>query len=208
MADFHTHITVAAAASLLAGSSLLQAGTVTLPQAAVLVFAGTVAGLLPDVDSDHSIPAQWLFRLLSAVLFALVWQMMPASMPTAEMLLYAGTSALLMRYPLVQLFTRITVHRGLFHSLPAAMLAGLAMAAMGQCLLHWPPVLYQWSAVFVCGGYLLHLLLDELFSVNLMGASLKASFGTALTLFSPASWLSYVLMYSAVIVGAYLLTMP
>jgi len=181
---------------------------VTQGEAAALFALGTLAGLLPDIDSDHSIPAQWLFRLLSlaTALFVLFrWQ---GKMPLWQLLACAGAGAVLMRYIVLNLFARITVHRGLFHSLPAGLLAGLATIALGQLLMDWT-LHFSWlAAAFVSGGYLLHLVLDEMFSVNLMGSSLKKSFGTALTLFSPVAWPAYVLLYAAVIAGMLLLPMP
>jgi len=64
------------------------------------------------------------------------------------------------------------------------------------------------AASFVSGGYLLHLLLDEIYSVNFMGSTLKKSFGSALTLFTRSSWLSYLLLYAAVGASFYLLPTP
>jgi len=55
------------------------------------------------------------------------------------------------------------------------------------------------AAAFVGGGYLLHLLLDEIYSVDLMGGSFKQSFGSALTLFNTSAWGSYLLLYLAVV---------
>jgi membrane-bound metal-dependent hydrolase YbcI (DUF457 family) len=112
------------------------------------------------------------------------------------------------RYIVYALFASITEHRGLFHSLPAALLFGLATISIGIHLLHWKLGFAWLAAGFVSGGYLLHLLLDEIYSVNFMGSTLKKSFGSALTLFTRSSWLGYLLLYLAVGAGFYLLPRP
>jgi len=208
MANFNTHITVAAAGSLLATGICLQTAHLTQAESAALFAMGTLAGLLPDIDSDHSLPAQWIFSLLSlatALLILFGWQ---GKLPLWQLLACAAAGAVVMRYIILKLFTRITVHRGLFHSLPAALLAGLATVVLGQHLMGWSLDFTWLAAAFITCGYLLHLLLDEMFSVNLMGSSLKQSFGTALTLFAPAAWPAYLLLYSAVLAGIVLLPMP
>jgi len=117
-------------------------------------------------------------------------------------------SALFVRYIAYALFAGITEHRGLFHSLPAALLFGLSTVSIGIHMLGWSLHFAWLAAAFVSGGYLLHLLLDEIYSVNFMGSTLKKSFGSALTLFTRSSWLSYLLLYAIVGAGFYLLPMP
>jgi len=82
------------------------------------------------------------------------------------------------------------------------------LGSIGIHLLGWALHFAWLAAAFVCGGYLIHLLLDELYSVNFMGSTLKKSFGSALTLFNRSSWLSYLLLYAIVGAGFYLLPMP
>lgn len=68
------------------------------------------------------------------------------------------------------------------------------------------PPLSSWIAgFFTAGGYLTHLILDELYSVDLYGAKLKKSFGTALTFFSWHKPLPFLVLY-ATILGAWQFT--
>jgi len=198
MANFNTHITVAGAASLAATGVCLQADLITQSQALLLLPLGIIAGVLPDIDSDHSVPARLVFGLLSfAVAAALVFSCQ-GKMNVYALLLLGGAGALFMRHIILYIFTRITVHRGLFHSLPAALLSGLLAALLGVRLFHWTAHFAWLAAAFVSGGYLFHLLLDEIYSVDLMGGTFKQSFGSALTLFSTSAWASYLLLYLAV----------
>jgi len=58
MANFKTHVSVAAALSGVLATGFLAAG-VAAPKDVWLYFAmGTVGGVLPDIDADHSIPGR------------------------------------------------------------------------------------------------------------------------------------------------------
>src|SRR5262249_47510635 len=77
---------------------------------------------------------------------------------------------LVIRYGLCALFKKVTVHRGMFHSVPAMLIAGLFVFLAYQS----PSLLIR---VYLAGGIMLgffsHLLLDELCSVDLTGARLR-----------------------------------
>lgn len=208
MASFRTHITVAVIASGAATLSCMQADLVTHREALIPFALGVLAGILPDIDSDYSVPTRMLFKLLSVVAALLVVACFVEELNIFYLLGLAGLAAFSVRYIIYPLFASMTEHRGLFHSLPAAMLFALFVVGIGLYGLYWS-VEFSWlAASFMCGGYLVHLLLDEFYSVDFMGRSLKASFGTALTLFSPSSWGSYILLYMAVGLGVYLLPLP
>jgi len=208
MASFQTHIAVAASGSLTASAICLETGLINQPQALALFSLGILAGILPDIDSDHSIPTRLVFNILSfavAISAILIFQ---GQMNLFYLLGLALMSALSVRYVVYTLFARVTEHRGLFHSVPAALLFGLASFALAYDVLSLPINLAWLVAAFVSGGYILHLLLDELYSVNFIGATMKKSFGSALTFFSRSSWVSYLLLYAAVGLGLYVLPLP
>jgi len=208
MASFRTHLAVAAVASASASALCVQAGLLALPEALMLAALGTAAGILPDIDSDHSIPTRLVFNLLSGVVAIFLLVAYAGQLHLPILLALAAGGVLCVRYVLYPIFAAITVHRGLFHSLPAALLLALCTASLGLYTLHWS-VNFSWlTACFVCGGYLVHLLLDELYSVDFMGRGLKGSFGSALTVFSFSSWLAYSAMYLAVIAGFNTIPLP
>jgi membrane-bound metal-dependent hydrolase YbcI (DUF457 family) len=105
-----------------------------------------------------------------------------------EMIILAGAAAyLLIRFGLSELLKRYTVHRGMFHSLPAAVIAG----ELAFLVLPGDDVrlrIYTAGAVVI--GYLSHLLLDEVYSFEWYHGRvrLKNSFGTALKLFGHKWW--------------------
>lgn len=208
MANFQTHCTVAAGASVAATAVCAEAGAVNSSQGLLLIALGVFSGILPDIDSDHSVPTRLVFNMIS---FGVAIGSLFALQGEVNLLYLLGISllgALFVRYVVYIIFAGITEHRGLFHSLPAALLFGLSTVSIGIHLLAWP-LRFAWlAASFVTGGYLLHLLLDEIYSVNFMGSTFKKSFGSALTLFTRSSWLAYLLLYAIVGVGFYLLPMP
>jgi hypothetical protein len=83
-----------------------------------------------------------------------------------------------------KIFAKFTVHRGIFHSLLAALFFWFLTTAVTYHVFGLSPFNAWLTGCFVGLGYVLHLLLDELYSVDLMGASVKRSFGTAVKVVS------------------------
>ena len=182
MADFKNHLIGAAAVSGVAATGLMLAGAV--PQEAVLGYfaLGIVGGLLPDIDSDTSIPLRIAFNTLAVVAgFLLIFSFgRRYSLVELTMLWLACFAGI--RYGIFILFTRLTVHRGLIHSIPAGVLSGLITAVLAYRLFDATAPQAWLSGSFVLLGFLVHLLLDEFYSVNLMGLRVKRSFGSAFNL--------------------------
>ena len=109
-------------------------------------------------------------------------------------LLIGVSSFLLVRYSLLKLFNSLTVHRGVFHSLLAAGFFGLIITCISFQVLQQDS-LFSWiSGVFITIGFIIHLLLDEMYSVDLANKRLKRSFGTALKLYGYRSPIESLLM--------------
>ena len=83
-----------------------------------------------------------------------------------------------------KLFARFSVHRGVFHSLLAAVFFGFLTTSLTYHLFRLSALGAWMSGLFVSVGYVIHLVLDEIYSVDLTGARVKRSFGTALKLIS------------------------
>lgn len=208
MANFATHLYGAAAVSSVGALACHTAGWADQSQTQTLFLLGVAGGLLPDIDSDSSTPIRAFFTLLGAVLgfaagFAFVGQLAPVELG----LVWLGVF-LAVRYGVLEIFARFTVHRGLLHSLLAAVFMGMAAVHLS---LHWLGIAPQqaWlNGLFITLGYLTHLVLDELYSVNLLNARVKRSFGTALKPLSlRAPWAS-MLMVVAVAAMAYTAPRP
>lgn len=180
MADFKTHLSVAGTLSGVPAIGCLQTGLAE-PQDALLFFTmGTVGGVLPDIDSDHSIPVNILFSCLATLAaFFSVFSGIGTYSIVESILLWVAVFVIV-RYLGFELFKRFTVHRGVFHSLLAAVFFCFLSATLLHDVFALPSALAWLSGCFIVFGYLIHLLLDELYSVDMMGVRLKKSFGTAL----------------------------
>lgn len=64
MADFKTHISVAAGASFVAGLSAYTLGMATIPQTLFIIMLGGIGGILPDIDSPIVLPKNGFFQFL------------------------------------------------------------------------------------------------------------------------------------------------
>ncbi|MCH4565460.1 MULTISPECIES: metal-dependent hydrolase [Halomonas] len=183
MADFRTHLGVAVAGGVLLGFGGWQATPLSAPEAASLAVLTAFGGILPDIDSDNSHAIRLIFTLLavlSVVGGALLLQewLSPGAIVVACGGLYIGV-----RYALSAVFKRFSVHRGIWHSLLAALLCGLATTAASYQWLSQSAWLAWAQGLALVLGTLIHLLLDELYSVDLVGTRIKRSFGTAFKLF-------------------------
>lgn len=182
MANFTTHI---AAGTVVAGAlgTLTLAADVVAPENVVAVtLAGVLGSVLPDIDLKDSRPGRAMFAGLGiffsfAVLFTHVMKYSIAEL----WILWLGT-LVFVRYGLHAIFHRISVHRGIWHSVLAGVFCSAATAIAFVNLLDKPDGVAWLAAGFMFVGYLVHLVLDELYSVDVMDTRVKASFGTALKL--------------------------
>lgn len=200
MANFNTHISVAFVASGAAALVVYKAGMVSGAEYLLCVIAGTLGGLLPDIDLESSVPARIGFNVISLlVAFGMViyWS---ARLSLVGLGLTWLATYLVMRWGVLQAFCRLTVHRGLVHSLPYMMLLALGLVYASFYGMKYGAVFSWFVGLFLFFGSMIHLLLDEIYSVNVFGLKLKKSFGTALKVFEPSKSGWYVGLYLGVIV--------
>lgn len=200
MAGFNVHISVGLMASGVAATAVKVVGLATAQQMVLYFLLGTVGSLLPDVDSKSSTPAHVAFALLSTLLaFVAMFHAAQTFHTVAELLLVWLATYLAFRWFVFFLFNRLTQHRGLFHSLPAAALATTGTAALSHALLGLPAQVAWMSGCFVGLGYLLHLLLDEMHSLNPFGMRQRRSLGTALKLYRKGHAMANAILYLAIL---------
>jgi hypothetical protein len=200
-------IAMAAFAQHIQFSSVLGAGYSgalwwfgTEPTHAILagVLCG-VSGMLPDLDSDSGKPTKEIFGITATIVpLLLIHRLRNLGMTPEGVILTACAVYLAIRFGVSWLFKCFTVHRGMFHSLPAAL-----TAAEIAFLFHHDPNtngrLMLAGGVLI--GFLSHLLLDEIYSINASGLRIRLnkSAGSALKLFSsslPATLVAYLILGS------------
>jgi hypothetical protein len=180
MADFRTHVAVASTVSGVLAIGTMVAGIAT-PKEVVLFFcAGTIGGVLPDIDSDHTIPVQILFSVLAVGLAFMSVFSRADTFSLVELSILWIAVHLFVRHVLYRIFAKFTVHRGIIHSQLAALFFLLLSAAVAYHLFGLGTVSAWLLGCFVALGYMIHLVLDEIYSVDITGARIKKSFGTAL----------------------------
>jgi hypothetical protein len=197
MANFKGHITTSATLGVAYGAFGWYYWQ--LDWAPAVLGAGWTAlgGMLPDLDSDSGIPVREMFNLAGAfVPVLLLPRLYGFQLTPDQMLVVLGGIYLVVRFGLSQVFKRITVHRGMFHSVPAMLIAGLAVF-----LIYHNPNIYirGFVGLGVMIGFLSHLALDEMFAVDFTGATPKLNqfAGSALKFWSkswPASLLTYAIL--------------
>lgn len=208
MANFTTHI---AAGTVVAGSlaTLTLAADVIAPENLVAVtMAGVLGSVLPDIDLKDSRPSRAMFAGLAiffsfAVLFTNAMRYSIAEL----WILWLGTLALV-RYGLHAVFHRISVHRGIWHSILAAVFSAAATAVVFRYALGTHEGVAWLAAGFMFVGFIVHLVLDEIYSVDVMDTRIKSSFGTALKVLDRRHPMSSAAMAAAAALSFWLAPSP
>jgi len=188
MANFNTHLNTAFIVTGLGSATLLSADHIDLNDALWLWFLGLIGGLLPDIDSDNSTSLDTIFNLfsLSAVILVLYYitTELIVKISFVELIMVPLFVYGFMKFIIRSIFEWITVHRGSCHSLLFLLLCALLTTQVTWKLYDQSTTeaaTFAWLAGgFILLGGFVHLLLDELYSVDLNNIAIKRSFGTAL----------------------------
>jgi LexA-binding, inner membrane-associated putative hydrolase len=183
MANFTTHIAIGTVVSGALATLTLAADVVAPENLVAVTLAGALGSVLPDIDLKDSRPSRAMFAGLAIFASFAVLFNAATTYSIAELwLLWLGT-LILVRYGLHSIFHRFAVHRGIWHSILAAVFCAVATAIVFRHLMDKPDGVSWLAAAFMFVGYITHLTLDEIYSVDVMDTRLKSSFGTALKLF-------------------------
>lgn len=180
MANFNTHFTVAATASAVVSGTLLSMEVVSPEQAVIAFVLGTFGGLLPDVDSAHSTSIKVGFNVLSLLLTIMLIFVKSSTYSIVEMLIMSALVFSGIRYGFLEIFRKISKHRGMFHSVPVALIWGIVIAILMHFFFGLNSLVSWVYGFMITVGYLVHLTLDETYSVDLGNRRVKKSLGTAL----------------------------
>jgi len=188
VANFPTHIAVGTVVSGALATVTLAADLVSAENIVAVTLAGVLGSVLPDIDLKDSRPARAMFAGLAVFFSFAVLFSLERKYSIAEMLvLWLGT-LLLVRYAGKAVFFRFSYHRGIWHSLLAMLFCALITSWIYYKPLQRDAAVAWLAAAFLSIGFLTHLLLDELYSVDVMDTRIKASFGTALKLVDTKHW--------------------
>ena|SRR5688572_4629346 len=179
MAGFQTHIAVSTVTGLGYGLWGYHAGA---PLETCVLAGGlcSVSGMLPDLDSDSGRPVQEISSFAAAIVPMLMLERFQGfGWPRETIVVAAAGIYALIRFGVAEIFKRYTVHRGMWHSIPACLTCGLIafLIVGGEDL-----AIRLFKSGAVALGFLSHLVIDEIWSFQLRSGKLniKRSFGTAL----------------------------
>ena len=174
MANFTTHIAVG---TVVCGalSTLTLAADVVAPENLVAVtLAGVLGSILPDIDLRDSRPARMMWSGLAIFFSFAVLFFYATEYSIAELwIIWLGT-LVFVRYGLQAIFDRIAVHRGIWHSILAAAFMGVFTAIAYYHIFRRPDGVAWLAGAFTFIGYLVHLALDEIYSVDIGDRRVRA----------------------------------
>jgi len=206
MALFREHISVGAIVAIIGVVLAYHYAYVTDWRLLAWLFVVTVvASMLPDVDSDSSLPFHFVYGLFTVICVgvALLYTLVTGWDSWYELAGRPLVVGIVVWFVVGGIVKRLTKHRGMFHSLPAALILSLCHLLVVRALGYGDTA----GVLLAAGaglGYIAHLVLDELHSTVSVDGSLfkpRRSLGTALKLFSgsrTATIFTYVLLATLV----------
>ncbi len=208
MALFKEHITFGAVIAVVGVVLLYFYALVTDPILLALLFAVTVIGsFLPDVDSDSGVPFYAVFGAFTLLCTGVsLYYLLSHPPQTIYFLIGVPFATCLFVWAVVgTIFKHFTHHRGIMHSIPAMIIAGLSTFIAARSLEQGDHMSLIF-ALAVSIGFASHLFLDEIHSENLMDGNPfvhKRSLGTALKFFSDSGWVN---LFTYLIIASLLYT--
>ena len=203
MADFKTHITTSTTLGIVYGvAGHLNWG---IPTSTCVIGASLcgLAGMLPDMDSDSGHAQREIMTFAAAVTpMLMISRFALLGLNAEHMVIATGCVYIIIRFGFGEILRRFTVHRGMFHSIPAALIAGLVTSILCSCEV----LMFRMFKVgAVVTGYMIHLMLDELWAIEWYRGRLrlKNSFGTAMKIFSNR-WFPNVFTYGLLLAVGWL----
>lgn len=203
MAGFRMHITVSSLSGIIYGGAIVKPFGFE-PEVGILAAGVTaLGGMLPDLDSDSGRPVRELSALAAAMVpMLLVRRLLHSGFTHESVIVISALLYFLIRYLGAYLLRRVSVHRGMWHSIPAMVIFGLIV------YLEYRSDDVRIRLVLAGGvmaGFLSHLILDEIYAVDFNGVRIRLNqfAGSALKFFSP-SWIGTSVCYAILGLFGYL----
>lgn len=187
MADFKTHLTASTVLGIGYGGVAYGMYHVSAPSCVLAAGLCGVSGMLPDIDSGPGRPLREITSFMAAVVPTMLFSRLLNFGLSQESIILVGAAVYVaIRFGLAEFLRLYTVHRGMFHSFVTAAIFG----ELTYLMLYGDDNAGRWfMAAAVVVGFVSHLLLDELYSVQWDGRPrLKKSFGTAMKFFGEGWW--------------------
>ena len=201
MASFKTHYNVGLISGIFAIGAIGYLQMVSFFEGIVALALFVLGSLFPDIDAPNSRITKALRYVLSPILGLLLWYYGKEMTDVKTLSLVIASALIVWQWLLPFLITKCTFHRGIFHSIPMGIFIG-GLVAIG--ILH---IGFSREFALLVGGafsmgYMVHLLLDEIYSVDMANVRIKRSFGTAFKFYEKKEK-AYTLMVYVALFGEY-----
>lgn len=197
MGNFKQHLTCSTLTGIAIGGIAYQFGFST-PTCLLSAGLCSMAGMLPDIDSDSSRSFQECIYLAAGLCSVLLADRLRLHNIDRDIIMLAGAMMFLfVRFGVGDVIKKITAHRGMFHSIPAAIFSGQIVFFLTTGTIEDR----LFKACALSAGYLSHLILDEICSIDSTGKKLriKKSFGTALKFYDGKRAGIAMCLYAAIV---------
>lgn len=169
------------------------------------VLAGTITGIggiLPDLDSESGKPVREIFGVTAALApLVMIRRLLEWGGNTDGAILLAVMLYVSVRYGGAMLLGVLAVHRGMFHSVPAMLIAG-ELTFLGYKSDQINMKLLMSAGIMI--GFFSHLLLDELYAVEWHGLRVKLNkFAGSAVKFVGKSWPGNIFAYGLLFMLTY-----
>lgn len=178
---------------------LHTAEILSINESIISLIIGIVGGMLPDLDLDYSKPTQIFFQLLSIFVPLILILHIFEQIPMLYILALWFVCAWVVNFVLRKILAQMTTHRGIFHSIPMGILFAQIALFISKKQLHQSSEFSAIIAFFIFFGFIIHLLLDEIYSLNFSGIKIKKSFGTALKLYAKNNLIGTFILYALIL---------
>ncbi|HWV81144.1 MAG TPA: metal-dependent hydrolase [Hyphomicrobiaceae bacterium] len=207
MANFATHIGVGTVASGMLATLTLAADVVAPENLVAVTLAGVLGSVLPDIDLKDSRAGRAMFAGLAAFFSFAVLFTFAEKFSIAELWLLSICTFLFFRFVVHAIFHRMSYHRGIYHSILAGLFFAFVTAIVYYYVLGRHEGVCWLAGGFMFIGYMVHLVLDEIYSVDVLGTRVKRSFGTAVK-FYDGRRIDHSIAMAVATVAALMLTPP
>jgi membrane-bound metal-dependent hydrolase YbcI (DUF457 family) len=201
MAAYREHLTTSCVLGIGVAAGAISLGFTPVQG----VLAGTITGIggiLPDLDSESGRPVREVFGVTAALApLVMMRRIMEWGGNTDGAMLLSVLLYVSVRYGGAMLLGMFAVHRGMYHSIPAMLIAG-ELAFLGYKSEQIGMKLLMGTGIMI--GFFSHLLLDELYSVEWRGMRVKLNkFAGSAVKFTGKSWPANIFAYGLLFTLSY-----
>ncbi len=204
MANFKTHLSVGIMLGIICAASAIIFGILSnWTILSLLILFVSIGSFLPDIDSDSSTPFRIVFYTLS-IIFAFFALVLSLEYYPNQLIFIIGIPLItfvIIRFVIGIIFKKFTHHRGIFHSVPMAIISILSTLLILKTFSQFTPDACLTLSIAIGIGFVSHLILDEIYAaINFNGKKFlpNKNLGTALKFWSsslPITLLAYIIIF-------------